>query len=176
MAIGATVCKVTLNIVDMDRHYYAEHELTLAQHPSETDRRMMIRLVAFAFHTDERLGFTKGLCAEDEPELWRRNYSDAIELWIELGQPDEKRIRKACGRSESVIVYAYHDKSAREWWRQYESKLKRFKNLRVMFLNVDGIDAMAARSMALQCHICDGEMTFHDGHDRSVTVTRERWL
>lgn len=105
MALKATIFKAEISISDMDRHYYQEHPLTIAQHPSETNERMMVRLLAFALNADERLEFTKGLSADDEPELWNKNYSDEIELWIELGQPDEKRIRKACGRSRQVIIY-----------------------------------------------------------------------
>ena len=128
MAIGSTVYKASLNIADMDRHYYGEHELTVAQHPSETDLRMMVRIAVFAFNADERLEFTKGLCVEDEPELWQKSYGGDIELWIDLGQPDEKRIRKACGRSDEVIIYTYQEKSARDWWKQNENKL-RLRNL-----------------------------------------------
>ena len=93
MAPKATVIKAELQVTDLDRHYYASHNLTLAQHPSETDERLMVRLLAFALHADERLEFGRGLSDEDEPALWKRNYSDEIELWIELGQPDESRLR-----------------------------------------------------------------------------------
>ncbi len=175
MAIGSTVYKASLNIADMDRHYYGEHELTVAQHPSETDLRMMVRLAAFAFNADERLEFTKGLCVEDEPELWQKSYGGDIERWIDLGQPDEKRIRKACGRAEEVIIYTYQEKSARDWWKQNESKLQRFKNLHVIHLDVGNIETLVTRSMALQCNISDGELSLHDANDKSVTVTQERW-
>ncbi|MGE8356985.1 MAG: YaeQ family protein, partial [Microvirgula sp.] len=96
MALKATIFKADLDISDMDRGYYASHSLTLAQHPSETDERMMLRLAVFALHASERLAFTKGLIADDEPELWQKNYGDEIELWIDLGEPDEKRLKKAC--------------------------------------------------------------------------------
>src|SRR5680860_958910 len=105
MALKATIFKATLNIADMDRHYYADHQLTLAQHPSENDERMMIRLLAFALNAREGLEFTKGLSTDDEPELWQKSLSDEIELWIELGLPDESRLRKACNRSKQVILY-----------------------------------------------------------------------
>jgi uncharacterized protein YaeQ len=98
MALKATVVKAELQVSDMDRHYYASHNLTLAQHPSETDERLMVRLLAFALNADERLEFGKGLSSDDEPDLWRRDYTGDIELWIDLGQPDESRIRKASGR------------------------------------------------------------------------------
>jgi uncharacterized protein YaeQ len=175
MAIGSTVYKASLNIADMDRHYYDEHELTVAQHPSETDLRMMVRIAAFVLNAHERLEFTKGLCVEDEPELWQKSYGGDIELWIDLGQPDEKRIRKACGRADNVIIYTYHEKSARDWWKQNESKLQRFGNLSVIHLDVENIDTLVERSMSLQCNISDGELTLHDENDKIVKVTQERW-
>ncbi|BFO11520.1 hypothetical protein GGER_40300 [Serratia rubidaea] len=94
MALKATIYKATVNIADMDRHFYHDAALTLAQHPSETEQRMMLRLLAWICHADERLTFTKGLSADDEPELWQRNDHNGLELWIELGLPDEKRLKK----------------------------------------------------------------------------------
>ncbi len=99
MASKATVYKAELQISDMDRHYYATHVLTVAQHPSETDERLMVRLLAFALHAQERLEFGRGVSSDDEPDLWLRSLSGEIELWVDLGQPDEARIRRACGRA-----------------------------------------------------------------------------
>lgn len=174
MAAGATIYKAVLGISDLDRHYYADHDLTLARHPSETDLRMMVRLAAFVLNADERLTFTRGLCVEEEPDLWRQDYSGDHTLWILLGQPDEKRIRKACGRAEKVIIYTYNEGAARAWWKQNEPKLRRFGNLRVLHLDSDGIDALAQRTMALQCTVQDGELMLH-GESRSVSVTQEPW-
>ena len=176
MAIGATVYKANINISDMDRHYYGEHDLTIARHPSETDERLMVRLAAFVLNADERLDFTKGLCAEDEPELWLKNYSGDIDLWIDLGQMDEKRVRKACGRSERVVIYIYQEKGGREWWRQNAGRLERFKNLEVIYLDIGEIATLSARSMQLQATVSDGELSLHDANDHSVTITQERWL
>ena len=114
MALSATICKADLNIVDMDRHYYQQHSLTVAQHPSENDERLMIRLLAFALHADEFLSFTKGLSTDDEPDLWQKSLSGEIELWIELGLPSEKRLKKACGRAQQVILYTYGTGSAEQ--------------------------------------------------------------
>ena len=107
MALSATIFKANLQVSDMDRNYYAEHLLTLARHPSETDERMMVRLLAYALHADEYLNFTKGLCADEEPDLWLKNLTDEIELWIDVGQPDERRLRKACSRAAQVYLYLY---------------------------------------------------------------------
>ncbi|WP_230369927.1 YaeQ family protein [Paludibacterium denitrificans] len=116
MALSATIYKVNLTLSDMDRSYYASHNLTLAQHPSETIERLMLRLTAFALHASDTLSFTRGLCADDEPELWQKNYSDEIELWIDLGEPDEKRLKKACSRAEQVVLYSYGGRASEVWW------------------------------------------------------------
>jgi len=102
MALNATIFKAVLQIADMDRNYYRDHALTIARHPSETDERMMVRLLAFVLHAHEALSFGKGLSADGEPDLWQKDLTGAIELWIDVGQPDEKSIRKACGRAKQV--------------------------------------------------------------------------
>lgn len=175
MAANATIYKASLNIADMDRNYYAEHNFTLAKHPSETDLRLMIKLVAFMLNADEKLLFTKGITQDDEPDLWQKALNGDIKLWIDLGQPDEKRIRKACGRSEKVIIYMYQEGSALAWWKQMQNQLGRFKNLSVVYLNIDGdIELLAKRAMVLQCNISDFELTIID-NDNSVTVREDRW-
>lgn len=174
MAAGSTIYKAQLSIADMDRNYYETHEITIAQHPSETDQRLMVRLAAFALNASDRLVITKGIGGDDEPELWEKNYGGEVELWIDLGQVDEKRLRKACGRSERVVVYTYNTKSATAWWKQYGSTFARFKNLRVIHLHTEGIEALCERSMRLQCNISDGELSFHSDLG-DVTITQEQW-
>ena len=173
MAISATINKVSLNIADVDRHYYQLLELTVAQHPSENDLRFMIRLIAFMANASESLSFTKGLSSDDEPELWQKSLTDEIDLWIELGQPDEKRIRKACGRAKQVIIYTYHEGKAKVWWEQQKSKLARFNNLKVFHINANGVEEMVKRSMQLQCNIQDGEIYLSDDNS-NLTVTIDR--
>lgn len=174
MAAGSTIYKAQLSIADMDRNYYETHDITIAQHPSETDQRLMIRLAAFALHASDRLVITKGIGGDDEPELWEKNYGDEVVLWIDLGQMDEKRLRKACGRSEQVIVYTYNHKAAVAWWKQYGATFERFKNLRVIHLSADGIESLCERSMRLQCNITDGELSLHSERG-DVTITQEAW-
>jgi len=177
MALKASIFKLELNIADMDRHYYQSHEITIARHPSENDHRMMLRILLFAKHAHENLNFTKGLCVNDEPDIWCKNATDEIEAWIELGQPDEKRLRKACGKSEEVYVYPYHTKSAVVWWKQMESKLKRFENLHVIHIpevETTDLSNLVKRNMVLQCTIQDGEMWFSD-EQYSLHVKPEVW-
>ena len=170
MAISSTINKVSLSISDMDRHYYQSHDLTMAQHPSENDFRFMIRVIAFAMNADERLVFTKGMNSDDEAELWQKALTDEIDLWIDFGQLDEKRIRKACGRAKQVIIYTYHEGKAKVWWQQQQDKLKRFSNLKVIHIQAEGVEAMIGRSMQLQCTIQDGELYLSDD-DSNLTIT-----
>ena len=175
MAQKATIYKALLNIADMDRHYYAEHNLTIAQHPSENDLRLMVRLVAFALNAHEDLQFTKGISQDDEPDIWMKSMSGDINLWIDLGQPDEKRIKKACGRSEKVIIYTFQEGMASAWFKQIQNSLTRFKNLEVIFLKIDGdIESMLERSSSLQCNISDGELSVIKD-DTTITIQEERW-
>ncbi len=177
MAISATINKISLNIADMDRHYYQTHELTLAQHPSETDLRFMVRVIAFIANASETMAFTKGLSTDDEPDLWQKTLTGEIENWIDLGQPDEKRIRKACGRSGKVIIYTYHDRKAKVWWDQQEDKFKRFNNLKVFHINAEdaaGIESMVQRNMNLQCNIQDGEIYLSDDENSADINIIER--
>ena len=109
MAANATIYKAHLNIANMDIHYYGEHNCTLAKHPSENDLRLLVRVIAFILNANEDLSFCKGISEDDEPDLWQKSLSGDIELWIDLGQPDEKRIKKACGRSDRVIIYTYQE-------------------------------------------------------------------
>jgi uncharacterized protein YaeQ len=161
MAPKATVVKVELQVSDMDRHYYATHMLTLAQHPSETDERLMVRLLAFALFADERLEFGRGLSSEDEADLWRRDYTGDIEQWIDLGQPDESRIKKACGRAQQVVVVNYSGNGANIWWDKVGWSLSRIKNLTVLDIPAATVDALATliqRGMRLNCLVQDGEV------------------
>jgi uncharacterized protein YaeQ len=161
MALKATVHKAELQISDLDRPYYATHALTLAQHPSETDERLMVRVLAFALHADERLAFGRGLSTDDEPDLWRTSLTGEIEQWIDLGQPDESRIRKACGRAREVVVIGYSGRGFALWWEKSADALARCSNLTVLELPADAVASLARllqRGMKLQCLIQDGEV------------------
>jgi uncharacterized protein YaeQ len=160
MAIKSTVFKAALQIADMDRHYYADHALTLARHPSETDERMMVRLLAFALYADDGLVFGKGLSSDDEPDLWHKDLTGAIQRWIEVGLPDERAIRKASGRADQVVVVSY-GRAADIWWNECRDKLQRLNNLTVLRLPTEttlALAALASRSMQLQCTIQEGHI------------------
>ena len=174
MAIKATVFKARLQIADMERHYYQDHALTLARHPSETDERMMVRLLAFAVHASDNLTFGQGMTMEDEADIWQMDLTGAIELWIDVGTPDEKLIRKACGRARQVVVFCYGGRTAELWFAQNSSLLARQKNLTVIQLaqeSTRAIAALAQRNMQLQCTIQDGQLWLGDSNG-SVQVER----
>ena len=166
MASNATIFKAAIQIADMDRHYYEDHALTLARHPSETDERMMVRLLAFVLHAHEALSFGRGLSAEEEPALWHKDLTGIIERWIEVGQPEEKTIRRACGRAKQVCIYTYGGRGADQWWEKNKAALERLNNLAVMNLPLDGSRALATlaqSSMQLQCTIQEGQIWMADG-------------
>ncbi|MBA6329388.1 YaeQ family protein [Colwellia sp. MB02u-6] len=159
MALKATIKKATIHLSDMDRHYYDTIQLTIAQHPSENDRRMMIRLIAYVLNASENLQFGKGVSDEDEAAIWRVNYSDVIELWIELGQLDEKRLKKACNRAQQVKLYCYGS-SVDTWWQQSKSKLNQLNKLSVESFSEEtsqALELLANRSMEFQVSIQDGQ-------------------
>jgi uncharacterized protein YaeQ len=176
MALKATIFKASLQISDIDRDYYQEHALTMARHPSETDERMMVRLLAFARHAHEALVFGKGLSDQDEPDLWQKDLTGVIDLWIEVGLPDDKRILKACGRAGQVVVYCY-GQAADVWWNQVGSKLTRARNLTVIRLptaSTQELAKLAQRTMALQCTVQDGQLMWSGG-DELVQVEPVVW-
>lgn len=177
MALKATIYKADLQIADMDRHYYGGHNLTIARHPSENDERMMLRVLAFALNANENLAFTKGLCDTEEPDIWEKDLTGAIRCWIELGQPDEKRLRQICAKSERVIVYCYNGNSAKMWWEQSKNKALRLDNLKVFNVNQEEIQELAKlanRSMQLQCTIQEEQIWLAD-QNTSVQVHLEAW-
>lgn len=177
MALSATIFKIELNIADMDRNYYADHRLTIARHPSETDERMMVRILAFACHASEQLQFTRGLSSdEDEPDLWEKDLTGVIDVWIDVGLPDPKRVRKACNRSKRVFIYVY-GRSADAWWQRNQQELSRFDNLTVISWRKDSTDALAAiadRNMRLQCTLQDNQLLL-SGDSVSLQIDNFTW-
>ena len=165
MALKATIFKAELSIADIDRGYYADHSLTLARHPSETDERMMVRLLAFALHAGERLEFGRGLSSEDEPDLCERDLTGAIQRWVDVGLPDEREVRKACGRAREVEVLAYGGRAVDLWWQGARQTLERQPRLAVAEVPSEASEAlarMAARSMRLQVTLQDGHISITD--------------
>ncbi len=165
MALKATVCKAALQIADMDRSYYRDHALTIARHPSETDERMMVRVLAFALHANDALSFGRGLSAEDEPDLWQKDLTGSIQSWIDVGLPDDKHIRRACGRADNVFIYAYGGHGASLWWNQIGGKLDRTQNLTIRNLaqtSTRALAKLASRNMQLNCTVQEEQIWLAD--------------
>ena len=161
MALRATVYKVDLTVSDIDRGVYAQHALTLALHPSETEQRLMVRLLAFILHADPALAFGRGLSADDEPDLWSYAATGEIELWIDVGLPDLRAVRKACGRARRVVVLAFGERRTAVWWRDNAAEFARCRNLDVWSLTdaeADALTTLAARAMTLTATVQDGRV------------------
>ena len=185
MATKSTIFKANLQIADIDHGYYADHALTLARHPSETDERMMMRLVALALQAhqlqtlcggDGTLAFGAGLSDPDEPDVWLRDFTGRTRLWVEVGQPEDKPLLKACNKADAVVVYAFHH-AAEVWWRGIAGKLARAERLQVFRIPTAAAQALAAlaqRSMQLQATIQEGALMLGDA-SRHVDVEPVRW-
>ncbi|MDG1732648.1 MAG: YaeQ family protein [Thalassotalea sp.] len=177
MAIKATIYKATIQLSDMDRHYYDTINVTIARHPSETERRLMVRILAYILNAQEGLQFTKGLSEDDEPEMWVKNYSDVLELWIELGQLDEKRIKKGCSRAKQMHLYSYGS-SASTWWQKIKNKLSGFNNLSVTHISEETCEQLLqlhSRTMDLQCSIDSGQIWLSN-NEHTVHIEPEKLL
>ncbi|MES2973128.1 MAG: YaeQ family protein [Pseudomonadota bacterium] len=185
MAIKSTIFKASLQVADIDHGYYADHALTLARHPSETDERMLVRLVALALHAhklqsvcngDGTLAFGAGLSNPDEPDVWLRDFTGRTRLWIEVGQPEDKPVIKACGKADEVVVYCFNH-AAEIWWRGIENKLSRPQNLQVWRVPTEASQSLAAlaqRSMQLQATVQEGVLSLSD-ESRHIDIECSRW-
>lgn len=172
MALKATIYKAELAIADMTRHYYQTHNLTLAQHPSETIERMMLRLVAFVLCADERLQFGKGISEDSEPDLWQHNLTGEIELWVELGLPEDKLIRRASHRAQQGLILAYGGTIVDKWWLNQQKVARELTNLTVVAIKAEESQALinlCQRSMQLQCTLQEGQLWFAD-NEHSVVI------
>jgi uncharacterized protein YaeQ len=170
MAIKATIFKANVQLSDIDRGHYADYPVVIARHPSETDERMLIRLLAFALNVPSDsdhgpLEFAKDMWDPDEPSLWQKDYTGDILHWIEVGQPDEKRLLRMCARVPRVSVYSFAA-STPIWWKNIAGKLTRTVNLSVWQIPPEQSQALAAlaqRTMDLQVTVQDGGIWVGDG-------------
>jgi uncharacterized protein YaeQ len=180
MAIKAIIYKANLQIADMDRNVYVDHAVTIARHPSETDERMMIRLLALALNLPAdpnhgTLELAKDLWEADEPALWHKDLTGELKHWVEIGQPDDKRLMKASGRADRVSVYSFSP-STPIWWAGIATKITRASNIAVWQIDAaqsQALATLAQRSMQLQISVQDGCAYLGDG-ERSVEITPVR--
>lgn len=176
MAIGATIYKANLNLSNLNSHHYADYNLTIAKHPSENETRLVCRLIAFLHAAHEDLELTKGISSVDEPDLWQRDLTGNIVHWIELGMPDEKRIRQASGKAQQVSIYTYHDNKADIWLDKNRAALTANKKVKVFHINVqsdDAIEQLLFKTMNLGCIIEEDQMHLSDEKQHmSVQITQ----
>lgn len=173
MALSSTIFKALLDLSDLNRNHFQTYKLTLARHPSEQNQRMMLRLIAFAMFANDDLMFTKGLSTKDEPDLWQKSASGEIMLWIELGLPDERRIRQAFSLSKQVVIFAYGDKHLTSWQQQIDSTISRFPKLKIFHVSDEQLielAGLAEKNMHLHCSIQENDI--YIGND-SVQVQIE---
>lgn len=177
MALGATIYKIELHVADNDRHYYGSHALTIARHPSETAERMMVRLIAFSMHADENLAFTRGLSEADEPDIWLKDLTGEVDLWVEVGQPTDTRILRACGLAEQVVVYCFNGHASKIWWDSISKKMDRAKNLKIICLPSENIRSLATqveRSMVMHVNIQENELLITTGN-KTISLSPTVW-
>ncbi len=169
MAIGASIYKVNVSLSNLETHYYHDFDLTIAKHPSENESRMMYRLLAFLYSAHEDLEFTRGLSSTDEPELWQKDYSGEIIQWIELGLPESKRIKQACGKSQVVKIFTYHKNKSEEWVKKMKGDFQSHKKLPVYHLDVvenGPLEKLVEKSMKLSCIIEEQYMYIGNDQER----------
>jgi uncharacterized protein YaeQ len=171
MALSSTIYKADITLADLNTHNYDDLNLTMAMHPSENEARMMYRLVAYLYCAHPDLEFTKGLSSTSEPELWQKGLQGEIIHWIELGQPDEKRIRQACGKSQLVSIFTTKENTASAWFEQIKNKIPLDK-VNIYYIDIfdnGPIDKIVNKSMRLSCTIEEDQM-FLGNDDQRVGI------
>ncbi len=184
MALKSTIFKAGLQVADIDHGYYADHGLTLARHPSETNERMMIRIAALALNAhrlvslcqgDARIGFGAGLSDPDDPDVWIDDFTGRRRVWIEVGQPDERALTRARSRADQVCVYAYSS-AVPVWWAALAPRVRRIDSLEVWAIPAEAsaqLASLAERSMQLQATVLDGQLSL-SSPATSVSLEPER--
>lgn len=175
MALKPTIYKAQVSLADSDRECFDELSLTLAKHPSETIERMAARLLAYCLNSARGLEFTKGISTAEEPDIWQHNDSGEIEHWIELGQPEEPRLRKACGKAKRVSVYAF-GKSSDTWWRINGEPIAALPRITVWQFPWDQVVAAAEllnRTVQLNVSIVGGTLYLDNGSHSSSLEPRQ---
>lgn len=172
MALKSTVYKVELHISNLNTHYYAQHILTMAKHPSETDERLMVRLLAFALYAQEGLCFGKGVSEEQEPSLWKKDLTGKPELWIEVGLPDKRRVRKASSAAQNIVIIVYAKRNIEQWQKETAELLEKKQNITVLQLPVEKTQELAKlanRTMLINC-IIEGDQISLMNEQAAVTI------
>ncbi len=173
MAEKATIYKTNITLSDTDRHYYADLNLTIALHPSETLERMMVRILAYCFRATEDIAFTRGLSSVDEPDLWIKSADGRILEWIEVGQPAPERLKKASGQSVAVKVFAY-GRGMDIWWNNNAPAIKVLPKVTVYSFAAEELQALTTlveKTMTLTVTIAENTAyVANESHNMMVTL------
>lgn len=143
MAKGSRIYKVKLFISDIDRNCYEQLELTVAQHPSESDERLLARLLAFGLEYESGLAFGGGVSSTDQAPIWLRNDYEEVQHWIEIGQPDPDRLAKLNKRQPRLTLYTY-GANAHRWWHQHSPNLSKLQRLKAVQLDYDALQTLVS--------------------------------
>lgn len=170
MAIGATIYKLNLILSNLNTHQYEDYQLTMPMHPSENEERLMWRLICFCLSANQDLQFTKGLSTQDEPELWQKDLTGEIIHWIEMGLPDEKRIRQALGKAQKVTVFTTHPNKSNEWHEKVAQKIQSEKFQAYHLSAKEDLRNLCQRTMNLTCTIQDEIVTLAD-ENNAIDIT-----
>ncbi|WP_460121251.1 YaeQ family protein [Pseudomonas sp. S2_C03] len=175
MAQPSTTYKFELNLTDLDRNIYESVKQTIARHPSETEERMAVRLLAYALWYNEQLSFGRGLSDVDEPALWEKSLDDRVLHWIEVGQPDVDRLTWCSRRTERTSLLAYG--SLRVWEGKVIPAIKNLKNVHIAAVPQDVLETLAQdmpRVIKWDVMISDGTVFVTD--DRGQHEVQLQWL
>lgn len=175
MALQATPYKIEMNLTDMDRHVYETLRFTVARHPSETEERLAVRLIAYALFYKEHLSFGRGLSDVDEPALWEKSLDDRVLHWIEVGQPDSERMTWCSRRTERFSLVAYGN--LRVWQTKELDPVRSLKNINVVGIEQGALEALAQdlpRSLNWSLMISEGELFITD--ERGQHEVPLQWL
>ena len=172
MAEKATVCKANITLSDMDRHYYGDLSFTIAQHPSETAERMMVRLLSFCYRAADNLTFTRGLSSVDEPDIWLKSDDGRILEWIEVGQPAPDRLKKAQGVARQVLVFAY-GRGIDIWWKNNTAAVQALSKVKVYYFDaaeLQDLTKLAAKTMNLTISITEA-IAYISSAEHNISVS-----
>jgi uncharacterized protein YaeQ len=174
MALPSTIHRVSIQLSQVDRGIYETLQTTVARHPSETEERLVLRLLAYALFYEDGLSFTKGLSATDEPDLWVKSGDDRVLLWMEVGLPEQERIAKACRHAEKVALVA-GGRALQNWEQQQLPKLSGFSNLTIACFEADFVARLVAtlqRSVNWEITVTEGTIYLVEGEITLTSVIR----
>ena len=172
MALPSTIYRVTIQLSDIDRGIYETLQATVARHPSETEERLVARLLAFALFYEPDLMFAKGLAAGDEPDLWLKRPDDRVQLWVEVGLPESDRLIKASRHAERVALIAC-GKTRAMWEQQHLTKLANLANLTVISIEqafINNLVSTLDRCINWSITVNDGNLYINVGSETFEAV------